>query len=135
VSKGTTFAIVDAGVNHLGGMSGLRRLTPLTPTVQTLPPAAATTAETPAGAAGQTVDCSVVGPLCTTLDTLARSVPLADPRPGRLITIPNVGAYGLTASLLAFLGHPAPAEIILDGSAVIDASRLRLHREALHHSG
>jgi diaminopimelate decarboxylase len=123
VSKGKTFVVVDAGVNHLGGMSGLRRLTPLTPTVAPLP-----TGDSPGESTGPTVTCSVVGPLCTPLDTLAHSVPLADPRPGRLIAIPNVGAYGLTASLLAFLGHPAPVEIVVDGARLVDVSRLRLSR-------
>jgi diaminopimelate decarboxylase len=82
------------------------------------------------GVIGEVVRCAVVGPLCTTLDTLAHDVPLVDPRPGRLVSIANVGAYGLTASLLGFLSHPAPVEVVVDGAEVVDVSRLRLTRSA-----
>lgn len=120
-SKGRRFVVLDAGVHHLGGMSGLRRLRPLVPTIDMLAPATERPPET----------CTVVGPLCTPLDTLARDVPLADPRPGQLVSIPNVGAYGLTASLLAFLGHPAPVEVVVDGGDLVNASRLSLARTPL----
>lgn len=113
-SKGRTFVVLDAGVNHLGGMSGLRRLLPVQPTVVSGP--------------GPAVTATLVGPLCTPLDNLGRDVVLGRPRPGGLVTIPNVGAYGLTASLIAFLGHPAPVEVVVDRSTVISATRLRLHR-------
>ncbi|WP_239013887.1 hypothetical protein [Streptomyces sioyaensis] len=43
---------------------------------------------------------------------------------GDLLTIPNAGAYGPTASLLMFLGRPAPAEVLLRGGEVVSASRL-----------
>jgi diaminopimelate decarboxylase len=32
---------------------------------------------------------------------------------GELLTIENVGAYGLTASLVAFLGKPIPVEVLI----------------------
>jgi diaminopimelate decarboxylase len=59
-------------------------------------------------------------------------------RPGDLVVVPNVGAYGLTASLLGFLGHTPPAEVVVRGDTVLDVSRLRLVRGAAHlpvHSG
>jgi diaminopimelate decarboxylase len=117
-SKGKTFVVLDAGVNHLGGMSGLRRLLPLMPTLLPLAD----------GDPGRPVPCTVVGPLCTPLDLLARDVRLTDPRPGQIAAIPNVGAYGLTASLLAFLGHPAPVEVVIDVDDVVSVSQLRLDR-------
>jgi diaminopimelate decarboxylase len=49
---------------------------------------------------------------------------------GDHVVIPNVGAYGLTASLIAFLGRPAPAEVVIDGEQVVSASRLELVRTA-----
>lgn len=131
VSKGVTFVVIDAGVNQLGGMSGLRRLMPLQPVLLPLPPGPAADWEASARADKQSVSCCVVGPLCTPLDTLARGVPLADPRPGGLLAIRNVGAYGLTASLIAFLSHPLPAEVITDGLDVVDASRIHLCRSAV----
>ncbi|MGQ0841541.1 type III PLP-dependent enzyme [Actinokineospora sp.] len=117
VSKGRTFVLLDAGINHLGGMSGLRRLRPMEPTLLPVP-----------DISGAGTRCTVVGPLCTPLDTLAPDTTLADPRAGGLVSIPNVGAYGLTASLLAFLGHPAPVEIVTDAGRVMDVSRLELQR-------
>lgn len=56
---------------------------------------------------------SVVGPLCTPLDLLADRMKLAHAEPGDLIAVFQSGAYGLSASPTAFLGHPAPAEILV----------------------
>ncbi len=56
---------------------------------------------------------SVVGPLCTPLDLLADRMKLARAEPGDLIAVFQSGAYGLTASPTAFLGHPAPAEVVV----------------------
>jgi diaminopimelate decarboxylase len=53
------------------------------------------------------------------------------PRIGELVAIPNVGAYGLSASLLAFLGHPTPVEVVVDGGRVVEATRLRLDRHTV----
>jgi diaminopimelate decarboxylase len=56
---------------------------------------------------------SVVGPLCTPLDLLADRMELAEAREGDLVVVYQSGAYGLTASPTAFLGHPAPAEVLV----------------------
>ncbi|MGH8501150.1 MAG: pyridoxal-dependent decarboxylase, exosortase A system-associated [Gammaproteobacteria bacterium] len=56
---------------------------------------------------------SVVGPLCTPLDTLADKLEMAKAEVGDLIVILQSGAYGLTASPVAFLSHPPPAEILV----------------------
>jgi diaminopimelate decarboxylase len=119
-SKGRTFVLLDTGINHLGGMSGLRRVPRIVPDLVPLD--------------GGTVDgwldnCVVAGPLCTPLDTWSQGVRLPRLRPGDLVAVPNVGAYGLTASLLAFLGHPPPVEVVVDGGAPVAASRLQLTRE------
>jgi len=119
-SKGQTFVVLDTGINHLGGMAGLRRLPPIVPTVH---PAA----EKPGGE----TDVTVVGPLCTPLDSLLRMGKLPAMAPGDLVVVPNTGAYGLTASLMGFLGHPAPVEIVCDGDAIVDASRLTITREGV----
>jgi diaminopimelate decarboxylase len=131
-SKGQPFAVLDAGVNHLGGMAGLRRLPPILPTIRPLAAgggAAAPPTPTAAGAGlAPAVPTAVVGPLCTPLDTFARSACLPPLEAGQLLAIPNVGAYGLTASLVAFLSHPAPVEVVMDGEEVVTASRLGLTR-------
>jgi diaminopimelate decarboxylase len=56
---------------------------------------------------------SVVGPLCTPLDLLADNMEMARAEPGDLIVVFQSGAYGLSASPTAFLGHPPPAEILV----------------------
>ena len=56
---------------------------------------------------------SVVGCLCTPLDLLADDVALPAYRMiGDLIVVFQAGAYGLTASPTAFLGHPEPVEVL-----------------------
>jgi diaminopimelate decarboxylase len=56
---------------------------------------------------------TVVGPLCTPLDTLADSMELARAEPGDYVVVFQSGAYGLTASPTAFLSHPLPLEVLI----------------------
>ena len=56
---------------------------------------------------------SVVGPLCTPLDVLGARMDLARADVGDLVAVLQSGAYGLTASPTAFLGHPAPVEVLV----------------------
>ncbi|MEZ5581354.1 MAG: pyridoxal-dependent decarboxylase, exosortase A system-associated, partial [Candidatus Competibacteraceae bacterium] len=56
---------------------------------------------------------SVVGPLCTPLDILADRMELAKADIGDLIVVFQSGAYGLTASPTAFLGHPPCVEVLV----------------------
>jgi diaminopimelate decarboxylase len=56
---------------------------------------------------------SVVGPLCTPLDTLADHMELARAEPGDYVVVFQSGAYGLTASPTGFLSHPAPLEVLV----------------------
>ncbi|KAB2346206.1 type III PLP-dependent enzyme [Actinomadura rudentiformis] len=113
VSRGRKFVILDAGINALGGLSGLGRLLP----VEVGPDS------------GEPVErASLVGPLCTPGDILGRQIEVPALGPGDLVTVPNVGAYGVTASLLAFLGRPAPVEVIVRGEEVVSVSRLEYAR-------
>lgn len=120
-SRGQIFAIVDAGINALGGMAGLGRLMPvgIKPDIP----------EPPDG----TQPVTLVGPLCTPGDVLARNVQLGLPVPGDVLTVPNVGAYGLTASLVLFLGRPAACEVVVRGEEVIAVSQLELRRVPRRH--
>ncbi|CAM5506429.1 Diaminopimelate decarboxylase OS=Streptomyces alboniger OX=132473 GN=lysA PE=3 SV=1 [Streptomyces alboniger] len=115
-TAGTTYVVLDAGVNTLGGMVGLGRL---------LAPSA-----TPEPIAGRereaTATVTLVGPLCTPLDIHHRRIEMPLPRVGDVLTFPNTGAYGLSASLLGFLGRPAAAEVVVDGDRVVAARRLDL---------
>ncbi|MFC4535727.1 type III PLP-dependent enzyme [Sphaerisporangium dianthi] len=113
VSRGRKFVILDAGINTLGGMSGLGRLLPVA-----VRPSDGSAVES----------ASLVGPLCTPGDILGREIELPELAPGDLVTIPNAGAYGVTASLLMFLGRPAPVEVIVRGDQIVSASRIEPRR-------
>lgn len=113
VSRGRKFVILDAGINTFGGMSGLGRLLPVA-------------VGTESGECVQSA--SLVGPLCTPGDILGREIDLPALAPGDLVTIPNAGAYGPTASLLMFLGRPAPTEVVVRGDTVLSVSRIEHSR-------
>lgn len=108
-SHGRDVVVLESGINHLGGISGMRRLPALNPR---LVPAASDEG----GAEREpALNALVTGPLCTPLDTWSRAARLPALRPGDVLAVPNVGAYGLSASLVAFLGHPLPTEAVIDG--------------------
>ncbi|MBB6506305.1 diaminopimelate decarboxylase [Sphingomonas endophytica] len=103
-SRGETFVVVDGGLHHQLAASGnfgtvVRRNYPLAV----------------ARRMGSTADgaVSVVGCLCTPLDRLGDRVALPPVGVGEVIAIFLAGAYGATASPAAFLGHPAPGEIVV----------------------
>jgi diaminopimelate decarboxylase len=56
---------------------------------------------------------TVVGPLCTPLDVLADRMTLPVAREGDFVVVFQSGAYGLSASPIRFLSHPAPAEVLV----------------------
>jgi diaminopimelate decarboxylase len=68
------------------------------------------------------------GPLCTTIDTVARNVQLPELRAGDVLAIGSSGAYGLTASPLYFISRSFPKEMLVslgDGDLQIsDATQL-----------
>jgi diaminopimelate decarboxylase len=57
----------------------------------------------------------VVGPLCETGDFLAQDREMPDVRPGDLLAILTVGAYGYVLAS-NYNTRPRPAEVLIDGS-------------------
>jgi diaminopimelate decarboxylase len=103
-SRGSTYLVVDGGLHHQLAASGnfgqvLRRNYPLV--------------------IGSRMDVEVtetvqvVGALCTPLDLLGDRVTVPACDVDDLVVIFQAGAYGLTASPTAFLGHPAPVEVLV----------------------
>lgn len=108
-SRGVCFAVTDGGMNHHLAASGnlgqvIKRDYPLL------------MANRPEAPHDQPV--TVVGPLCTPLDTYGRQTRLPAPQIGDLIAVMQSGAYGLSASPVGFLSHPMPAELLVDGERV-----------------
>lgn len=104
ISRGQTYLVVDGGMHHQLAASGnfgqvIRRNYPV---------AIGTRVDEPVVHAA-----TVVGCLCTPLDLLGDKVQLPQADVGDLVVLFQAGAYGLTASPTAFLGHPAPAEVLV----------------------
>ncbi|GCD91325.1 pyridoxal-dependent decarboxylase, exosortase A system-associated [Nocardioides sp. LS1] len=103
-SRGEQYAVVDGGLHHQLAASGnfgqvIRRNYPLV--------VGNRVTEEPVG------PVTVVGCLCTPLDLLGKQVSLPAVEEGDLVVLFQAGAYGLTASPTAFLGHPAPREVLV----------------------
>lgn len=104
ISRGQVYLVTDGGLHHHLAASGnfgqvLRKNYPVIVGNRVL---------------GEEREiASVVGPLCTPLDVLGDRMDLARAGPGDLIAVLQSGAYGLTASPLGFLSHPAPEEVLL----------------------
>jgi len=104
ISRGQVFLITDGGLHHHLAASGnfgqiIRKNYPVVIGNKVV---------------GKTREvASVVGPLCTPLDLLADKMDLAEAQIGDLVAVLQSGAYGLTASPLGFLSHPAPAEVLV----------------------
>ena len=104
VSRGQVFLVTDGGLHHHLAASGnfgqvIRK---------NYPAAIGNRIE-----ADERETVSVVGPLCTPLDVLADRMELARADVGDLVVVFQSGAYGLSASPTAFLGHPAPVEVLV----------------------
>lgn len=97
-SRGTRFAILEGGVNHL--------LRPLL-TGQAFPVRAV-------NKGGPASPTTLAGPLCTSLDRLG-VVDLPDLAPGDLLAFGTTGAYGFTEGMTHFLSHPVPPEVWVEG--------------------
>jgi len=121
-SRGKTFVVVDGGMHHHLAASGN-----LGQTIKRNFPLAAI--DRLDDACDPPVD--VVGPLCTPLDTLARSAVLPALRPGDLVGIFQSGAYARTASPHGFLSHGAPAEVVVDAGIARLARRRGCDEDAL----
>jgi diaminopimelate decarboxylase len=105
ISRGKKFLILDGGMHHHLAASGnlgqiVKRNFPMA-IVNKLDHQEA-----------ETVD--VVGPLCTPLDTVGRSVSLPLAEVGDIVAIFQSGAYARSASPVGFLSHRSPPEVWIE---------------------
>ena len=68
----------------------------------------------------------LVGPLCTSIDTLGHGVELPELHEGDLLGVHCSGAYGLTASPVNFISHEAPREFAVEAGKVRDITDARI---------
>jgi diaminopimelate decarboxylase len=101
---GRTVAIVDGGIHHVLRPALVRQPHRLV----RIGDREDATIESPV-----TGLAAVAGPLCTGLDILSPGAPVGDVRPGDLIAVLDVGAYGFTESMPLFLSRTTPAELVL----------------------
>jgi diaminopimelate decarboxylase len=105
VSRGTRYLVCDGGMHHhLAASGNLGQIVK-----RDYPIIAASRLRD-----GDISPCQVVGPLCTPLDSLGRNALLPSLSEGDLVAVLQSGAYGLTASPTGFLGHPTPAEVLIE---------------------
>jgi len=102
ISKNKKYIILDSGINNLAGMSSINRLPKLDPEIVLI---------NRKEKKKETFD--IVGPLCTPLDFWSRSALSYKLKINDVIFVPNVSSYGLSASLVLFLSHDIPNELLL----------------------
>lgn len=117
-SRGTRIAVCDAGFNnHLAAAGMMGSVFPKNYPFALI-----------RGGTGKPVEHQIAGPLCTSIDTLARKLELPPLSRGDVLAVMMSGAYGLTASPTRFISHAEPAEYLIeaDGS-LTDISESRLN--------
>ncbi|OQW94030.1 MAG: decarboxylase [Beggiatoa sp. IS2] len=104
LSRGTEICVCDGGMNHHLGACGH-----LGSVIHRNYQMFKVTQEEEA----VTQTYNLVGPLCTSIDTLGHNVKLPALDVGDVIAIRCSGAYGLTASPVYFISHEPPKEILV----------------------
>jgi diaminopimelate decarboxylase len=100
-SRGQHIALCDGGMNqHLAACGHLGAVIPRNYPISKV-----------GAPSGDTKSYELVGPLCTSIDTLGRQVMLPQLVKGDLLAVNASGAYGLTASPVHFISHPSAKEI------------------------
>jgi len=115
VSKGKKFLVVDGGMHHHLANSGnfgqvIRKNFPVFLQKKSHQQESH---EEESNTESETEIVSVVGPLCTPLDLLAKDVELPCAKIGDYFVVKQSGAYGKSASPEQFLSHPQVNELLL----------------------
>jgi diaminopimelate decarboxylase len=103
-SRGRTFVLTDGGINNFLRPAFMKVAHPVYLLEKLDEPAILT--------------AHIGGPLCTPLDEYGKDLKLPHVELGDLVGVFNAGAYGFSMSMHQFLGHPSPAEILVDNGTV-----------------
>jgi diaminopimelate decarboxylase len=104
-SRGSEICICDGGMNHHLAAAGHLGVVPRNYQMLKLDGGSPD---------GPEQTYNLVGPLCTTIDTIGRKVKFNGLDAGDVIAILSSGAYGLSVSPIYFISHPPPKEIFVD---------------------
>lgn len=109
-SRGTDICLCDAGFNnHLAAAGMMGTVIHRNWAIENLSSTASTTRT-----------YNLVGPLCTSIDTLARKIELPTTNAGDILAIAMSGAYGYSASPHKFISHPSPRELWISKDGEIE---------------
>lgn len=139
-NKGTNYAIVDGGMNHLtylGQMMGMK-----VPVIKHYPLNEIENGKDAADLAGslkasayqegtvaatltaeEAADWSLCGSLCTTADVIVRQVPFKNLRIGDILAFANIGAYSVTEGIHLFLSRTMPRILLYKGEGNVEMAR------------
>jgi diaminopimelate decarboxylase len=111
-SRGARIGICDGGMNnHLPASGNFGMVVPRNYSMHKV------------GGSGTDEKIDLVGPLCTSIDRLARARLLPRVEAGDVIAVHNSGSYGLTASPIHFISHAPPREILVESTGMRDVTR------------
>jgi len=103
-SRGKEIAICDGGLNnHLAACGHFGSVIHRNYIIEKVTASEASEASTA---------YDIFGPLCTTIDQLARDMKFAALNPGDVLAVSKSGAYGYSASPMQFISHPPAVEVI-----------------------
>lgn len=123
-SGGRRQIVLDGGMHHFGAASGLGAVMRRAYSILH--------ADRP-DARESLEPVSLGGPLCTPADRIGKDLSLPHLEVGDVVAVLNAGAYGLTFSPTLFLGHPTPAEVLVDHGQPRVIRDRGSPEDALHH--
>lgn len=124
-NKGTNYAIVDGGMNHLnylGQMMGMK-----IPVIKHYPMQWQDTHNLGISlkekATGEDVNWSLIGSLCTTADVIVRQIAFKELKLGDILVFTNIGAYSVTEGIHLFLSRTMPRILLYHGEDNVQIAR------------
>lgn len=123
-NKGTNYAIVDGGMNHLnylGQMMGMK--VPVIKHFSMDESCSYKTGVSLEEATGEEMNWSLIGSLCTTADVIVRQTSFTNLKLGDILVFGNTGAYSVTEGIYLFLSRTMPRVLLYHGENEIQLAR------------
>lgn len=124
-NKGTNYAIVDGGMNHLnylGQMMGMK-----VPVIKHFSMGQSEQynlgVSLTENLSGEEANWSLIGSLCTTADVIVRQASLKNLRLGDTLVFSNIGAYSVTEGIHLFLSRTMPRILLYRGEGCVQLAR------------